>query len=840
MSTRNYTRIPPESTGDRIQVVPNAIIFYDAKISHTWQINEEYTITGNGGNTFKFNLHSVYETNSTTGVLYGRYNDQAIEEGYIASDNQSIQYDTNNDDILETIATVNTNAQDLYTPAYNIVGYDNSSYGLNVDRFGSAQVTFQDGPPEVTSFGNLRSSAPRLLANYDFTHSALRPQFANSREGDGVLLEWQEDDGQVRLYCPDVTNTRVTHTSNLFHAHTIGGGNLFVLGARLGDAGKANVVRLWGAFDATDGYFFQMNGTTLRVVHRYTLEGNPTVNHGVDQSDWNLDTLDGTGGESNPSGMNLDVTKSNIYWIDYQFVAGGRTRYGVYYKGQRIACHEIDSENGSGNISNTNGLRNPNRPMCWAQATQGTNPGSVSEFWALGGSVWSEAESDPLVTAQQYSEQVTRKVWAEPQKQPFWKTYYSNGTTPAIAAANSAFSSQTSTQYLFSISPKQLYTGSTRENHSVYQPLTFYVSSYDVTTGSARPVELRVFAKCIMRGVDWSSGGVSAPTVDVDDSGDHLAHGPEIARFIVDGDKEISFSSSTNAFQYNTVRNLSDQPFSRDFQSIAELDTDADKYTLGYDRVKIKIGAHPLFGSSIHYFDDRQPVVISNGTGGFNFAGIFAGSNTLKTSAPSGYASVDYITSGNETLWYYLSLIDRDEAWLYSSQADIDDDRTIRKLTVSAVGTTALGDTLTMTSGSQNGATGIVAKIVGTTEIWIIARDEGGPGSSSIDVGTTGNFDTTTGGAGVGNVSVVALDTGVTRDYWTSLLALKSSDLGFTVDEILTSPNLALYGNPPPRQAWTFMARNLTNTVPDDDGDAGPALNNVNVRTTVVWRERTQ
>lgn len=38
--------------------------------------------------------------------------------------------------------------------------------------------------------------------------------------------------------------------------------------ARLGDAGAANNVRRWGAFTATDGFFFELSGTTLRVVSR--------------------------------------------------------------------------------------------------------------------------------------------------------------------------------------------------------------------------------------------------------------------------------------------------------------------------------------------------------------------------------------------------------------------------------------------------------------------------------------------------------------------------------------------------------------------------------------------
>jgi hypothetical protein len=36
------------------------------------------------------------------------------------------------------------------------------------------------------------------------------------------------------------------------------------------------------------------------------------------------------------------------------------------------------------------------------------------------------------------------------------------------------------------------------------------------------------------------------------------------------------------------------------------------------------------------------------------------------------------------------------------------------------------------------------------------------------------------------------------------------------------------------------MAGNITDTTADEDGDTGPTLNNSLVKTTVVWRERTQ
>jgi len=80
----------------------------------------------------------------------------------------------------------------------------------------------------------------------------------------------------------------------------------------------------------------------------------------------------------------------------------------------------------------------------------------------------------------------------------------------------------------------------------------------------------------------------------------------------------------------------------------------------------------------------------------------------------------------------------------------------------------------------------------------------------------------------------------VAKDYWTSLKALQYDvDLGMDAAED-NSGDLALYANPPPRAAWTYMVKWLENDSEDADGDAGPTEENCRSNWNIFWRERQQ
>jgi hypothetical protein len=99
-----------------------------------------------------------------------------------------------------------------------------------------------------------------------------------------------------------------------------------------------------GYFDDRNGVFLEQYGDTTAFVKRTSKTGTPTDIR-VPQYMWNGDKLDGTGGADNPSGIELDMTKSQIFWADIEWLGVGSVRFGFVIDGRYIVCHTIHHAN---------------------------------------------------------------------------------------------------------------------------------------------------------------------------------------------------------------------------------------------------------------------------------------------------------------------------------------------------------------------------------------------------------------------------------------------------------------------------------------------------------------
>lgn len=218
-------------------------------------------------------------------------------------------------------------------------------HSLAIDQVGAASVRFNEGQPQFDAFGLLRVSNSTRLSDYMFKYDALPTLFQEKKVGAGALLTYLPDENSIAIDVGVDSGDYLTYTSNSYHPYTPGMGQVILGTVAVGDTGKTGVVRRWGYYDDSNGVFFELNGTELNVVIRSSASGS-VVETRVPRDRWLGDQLDGSGGVHNLSRVLLDITKLNIYWIDFAWLGAGRVRFGIYSpSGERILCHAFDNAN---------------------------------------------------------------------------------------------------------------------------------------------------------------------------------------------------------------------------------------------------------------------------------------------------------------------------------------------------------------------------------------------------------------------------------------------------------------------------------------------------------------
>lgn len=122
----------------------------------------------------------------------------------------------------------------------------------------------------------------------------------------------------------------------------------------------ANSTQEIGVGNSTDGYFFGCNGAAFGVNRRIGGVNNP-----IAQTAWNTDKMDGTG----PSKQVLDITKGNVYVIEYQWLGFGMIRFSVENSstGELRIVHQI----AYANLNTAPSTFNPTLPLHVAAINSG-------------------------------------------------------------------------------------------------------------------------------------------------------------------------------------------------------------------------------------------------------------------------------------------------------------------------------------------------------------------------------------------------------------------------------------------------------------------------------------
>lgn len=251
------------------------------------------------------------------------------------------------------------------------------------------------------AFGRWRISAPWTLFDSKQSIDA-DPYHWDDAEvsGGSTSSTHSTTEARSRLAVGATTaGVRVRQTYRRFN-YVPGKSHLVIMTALVDAAGGGTgITRSLGLFDDNNGLFFLDDEGTFKVVVR---DGGSDTE--VAQSSWNIDPMDGTG----PSGKTLDLTKVQIFTIDFEWLGVGRVRFGVDIDGVLYYVHESLTANSGTTVY----MATANLPLRYRIENDGT--GAASSFDAICATVQSEGGIDPI-------------------GQPFWLSNASTGVTGTSA-----------------------------------------------------------------------------------------------------------------------------------------------------------------------------------------------------------------------------------------------------------------------------------------------------------------------------------------------------------------------------------------------------------------------
>ena len=271
--------------------------------------------------------------------------------------------------------TVSVNQPVAVTDNGSTLSIDDGGGSITVDGSVTATITgtvtstVVDGAADA--FGRLRVSEAFTLGDYKHTYG-IDPNFRDTLSNGGTVTH-NTNQAAARLATSNNANSRAIHQTKMYHNYMPGKSQLIKSTINFYSA-IANVTKRTGYYDDLNGIYFEQTGTgELAFVIRTNTSGTASDARRAIQSSWNKDRCDGTGA----SGFNLDITKTQIFWTDFQWLGVGRVRCGFVHDGVMIVAHEFYNSNNLPVVY----MSNPNLPVrCEILNTGATSGGYFDQI----------------------------------------------------------------------------------------------------------------------------------------------------------------------------------------------------------------------------------------------------------------------------------------------------------------------------------------------------------------------------------------------------------------------------------------------------------------------------
>jgi hypothetical protein len=201
--------------------------------------------------------------------------------------------------------------------------------------YGSAGGSSAAGATDA--FGRVRTSSPFTL--FDSSHRYRDNGLWDTALVTGGTATFDAAAGLVNLAVTAASGSSVIRETTKCFSYQPGK-SLLVMSTFTFNPAKTNLRQRVGYYGASNGMYLELDNSTISFVERSSSTGS-LVETRVARSDWNIDPLDGDG----PSNLTLDPTKSEILWMDIEWLGLGTVRMGFVINGKFVHCHSFHHAN---------------------------------------------------------------------------------------------------------------------------------------------------------------------------------------------------------------------------------------------------------------------------------------------------------------------------------------------------------------------------------------------------------------------------------------------------------------------------------------------------------------
>lgn len=230
--------------------------------------------------------------------------------------------------------------------------------------------------PKRDSFNKLRVSEPFSLFDSKLLGDN-RALFWDDQEvsGSGTGSSYSRDRASETLTVSNLTaGKRVRQTFQRFNYQP--GKAQCLMMTFVPHPPEDGIIQEMGLNDGSNGLFLRIDGATVSVVIKSNASGTP-VDTVIEQKDWNLNKL-----------PKLDLTKAQIFTLDYESLQVGSVRFGFVIGGSVVYCHIQEHAN----IIDSVYFSTPNLPIRYSIENDGT--GGAASLECVCSTVISEGGQD--------------------------------------------------------------------------------------------------------------------------------------------------------------------------------------------------------------------------------------------------------------------------------------------------------------------------------------------------------------------------------------------------------------------------------------------------------------